>query len=316
MKQNENYNSFKKTAKFIANIISWTVLTILVVVAAFLLYYFIVNKIYANKGEKFAPAIGLYTIVSPSMEPNLKVYDVIVDKKVDKPSDIKVGDIITFISTSTISKGLTITHRVVALVETENGIEYKTQGDNNLSPDSTTVQFKNVLGKVMIKIPQLGRIQQFLSTSSGWLIVVVIPALLIIISDVLKIFKLSGAKKKVNSALESVEKKQAEEQEKKEEIKKELEKRYHVNREIGEPDPLPTNQKLKNVLVESKKVEVKEMKFELPKLKTVDNPVQVEEEMPVEIIKTINTSTNEFDSYNYKKKKRRNKKRNNNAQNR
>ena len=123
MKQRENYNGFKKTAKLVANIVSWTILTILVVIAAFLLYYFVANKIYASKGEQFSPAIGLYTIVSPSMEPNLRVYDVIIDKKVNNPNEIKVGDIITFISTSTISKGLTITHRVVALVETENGIE-------------------------------------------------------------------------------------------------------------------------------------------------------------------------------------------------
>lgn len=270
MKQKENYNGFRKTVKFIANIISWTILTILVIIAAFLLYYFVANKIYASKGENFSPAIGLYTIVSPSMEPNLKVYDVIVDKKVNDPSEIKVGDIITFISTSTISRGLTITHRVIALVETENGIEYKTQGDNNMSPDSTTVQFKNVLGKVVVKIPQLGRIQQFLSTSSGWLLVVVIPAVIIILNDILKIIKLTGAKKKVSDSIQTEEKKMKKEEEKKQEIKKELQKRYKIDREENEPDPLPTNLKLKNVGMAKKKIEPQESKFELPKLKTTE----------------------------------------------
>ncbi len=270
MKHSENYNGFKKTVKFVANVFSWTILTILVVIAAFLLYYFIANKIYAKKGEQFSPAIGLYTIVSPSMEPNLRVYDVIVDKKVSNPSEIKVGDIITFISTSTISKGLTITHRVVALVETENGIEYKTKGDNNMSPDSTTVQFKNILGKVVVKIPQLGRIQQFLSTSSGWLLVVVIPAVLIIFNDILKILKLTGAKKKVNEALHTEVVKEERIEAKKEEIKEELQKRYHINRENSDPDPLPTHQKLKNVGMERKPVEKIELPFELPKLKMVE----------------------------------------------
>lgn len=296
MKQKENYNGFRKTVKFIANIISWTILTILVIIAAFLLYYFVANKIYASKGENFSPAIGLYTIVSPSMEPNLKVYDVIVDKKVKDPSEIKVGDIITFISTSTISRGLTITHRVIALVETENGIEYKTQGDNNMSPDSTTVQFKNVLGKVVVKIPQLGRIQQFLSTSSGWLLVVVIPAVIIILNDILKIIKLTGAKKKVSDSIQTEEKKIRKEEEKKQEIKKELQKRYKIDREDNEPDPLPTKQKLKTVGMEKKKIEPKESKFELPKLKTT------EEKKEPEIIKqNLN-----------KKRNRKNKKKNNN----
>lgn len=292
----ENYNSFKKTFKFIANIISWTVLTILVLIAAFLLYYFVANKIYASKGEQFSPTIGLYTIVSPSMEPNLKVYDVIVDKKVSSPSEIKVGDIITFISTSSISKGLTITHRVVALVDTENGVEYKTQGDNNMSPDSTTVQFKNVLGKVIVKIPQLGRIQQFLSTKSGWLLVVVVPAVLIILNDILKILKLTGAKKKVNTALQSEEEKVKKEEIKKEEIKKELQKRYKIDREENEPDPLPTNRELKEVTsIKPMKVEEKVVKFELPKLK-VDNE---------ENIKTFQNN-----DYNEKKRKRKNKRKN------
>ena len=183
------------------------------------------------------------------------MYDVILDTKVKKPEDIKVGDIITFVSTSSISKGLTITHRVVAIVETENGLEYKTQGDNNLTPDSTTVQFKNVLGKVAFRIPQLGRVQSFLSSSYGWLIVVVIPALLIIISDIIKIFRLNGAKKKVNSALTSEVLQETKENQQKEEIKEKLKKRYQKNRALDEKDPLPTEKELRKIVVGKEKKE-------------------------------------------------------------
>lgn len=278
MNQKESYNGIKKIVKTIASVISWVVLVILLFLAAFLAYYFLANKLYASKGEKYEPKIGLYTIVSPSMTPNLKVYDVIVDVKVKKPEDIKVGDIITFISTSSISKGLTITHRVVAITETENGLEYKTQGDNNLSPDSTTVQFKNVLGKVLFKVPQLGRLQSFLSSSYGWLIIVVIPALLIILSDILKIFRLTGAKKKVNEALTTEVKKEEKEKEKKKEIEEKLKKRYYSGRGEKEPDPLKTKQELTNVNTKIKKNEPKkeiekeedqddEETYNLPKLK-------------------------------------------------
>ena len=139
-----------------------------------------------------------------------------------------------------------------------------------MSPDSTTVQFKNILGKVVIKVPQLGRIQQFLSTSSGWLLVVVIPAVLIIFNDILKIFKLTGAKKKVSHALQTEEEKAKQEVAKKEEIKVELKRRYHLDREIGEPDPLPTNQKLTKISKENSKEIMSTPKFELPKLKKVE----------------------------------------------
>ena len=56
MKQNENYN-FKSTTKFIANVVSWTVLVLLVIIAVFLLHYFIANKIADKKGERFTPTI-------------------------------------------------------------------------------------------------------------------------------------------------------------------------------------------------------------------------------------------------------------------
>lgn len=235
------------------------------------------------------------------MTPNLNVYDVILDTKVKKPEDIKVGDIITFISTSTMSKGLTITHRVVAIVETENGIEYKTQGDNNLTPDATTVQFKNVLGKVLFRIPQLGRLQYFLSSSYGWLIIVVIPALIIIISDIVKIIRLSGAKKKVNEALLSEDKKEQKEKAKKEEIEEKLKQRYHLNRNANEPEPLKTKKELTKLTVNKtiKEEPKKEVKIELPQPRKNDIPLdlpKLKTEVPKEIVITKK-----------KKKKRKNK---------
>lgn len=192
----QNYNNLKKIINRIIKITSWLFLAIFIIVVLFLSYSFVVSKVYEKKGEIYKPNISLYTIVSPSMEPKLKVYDVIINKKVKKPEDIKVGDIITFISTSNASKGLTVTHRVVAIVETENGIEYQTQGDNNMTLDATNVLFQNVLGKVIFTIPKLGRVQQFFSTSFGWLFIVVIPAFIIILNDIIKILKLARAKKK------------------------------------------------------------------------------------------------------------------------
>lgn len=198
MKAKENYSGFKGVFKYILNLLSWTALIILILLALFLAYYTINNKLYESKGEKFEPFVSLYTIVSGSMEPNINIYDVVVSKKVKSPSEIKVGDVITFVSTSSISKGFTVTHRVIEIVNTDEGIGYRTQGDNNLSPDTAPALYENVIGKVILRIPQLGRVQEFLSTKGGWLIVIVIPALFIIISDILKIFKLTGVKKKID----------------------------------------------------------------------------------------------------------------------
>ncbi len=239
----ERFHSFTNILKFISGIISWTILVILVIVAGFLLYYFVSVKLYAQKGEAYKPAFSLYTILSPSMEPNIKVYDVIFDMNVDSPEDIKEGDVITFISTATLTKGMTITHRVVQIIQDENGYSYMTKGDNNLANDGAAVPFDNVLGKVLFKIPQLGRVQEFLGTKGGWLIVVVIPALIVIISDILKIFRLQSSKNQVESYEQKEKKKKQEEQKRKDKIKEKLLQKYEEKIEKNEPAETETKEK-------------------------------------------------------------------------
>jgi len=55
-----------------------------------LVYYFVAVRIYAAKGSGHEPKFSLYTIITPSMTPNINVYDVVVDVKVDMPENIFV----------------------------------------------------------------------------------------------------------------------------------------------------------------------------------------------------------------------------------
>ena len=48
--------------------------------------------------------------------------------------------------------------------------------------------------KVILKIPMLGYLQEFLATDGGWIIVVLIPCLTVISYDIVKIIK--GLKRK------------------------------------------------------------------------------------------------------------------------
>ena len=141
-KSSDKFSSISSKIKFISGIISWVILVILVVIAMFLLYYFVAAKIYAQKGEEYKPAFALYTILSPSMVPNIKVYDVIVDVNVKNPQDIQVGDVITFRSTSSMTKDMIITHRVVQVKEENGEYSYVTKGDANLSPDASPAMMK------------------------------------------------------------------------------------------------------------------------------------------------------------------------------
>lgn len=236
MNAKNNYNGLKGVFKFIANVVSFTALVILILLALFLAYYTISTKIYEKRGEKFEPFVSLYTIISPSMTPNINVWDVVVSKKVNSPKEIKVGDVITFISTSSVSKGMTVTHRVVEITKNENGVAYKTKGDNNLSPDSAPAEYRNLIGKVILRIPQLGRVQDFLGTKGGWLIVIVIPALIIIISDILKIFKLVGVKNKIEKVNSEEEQKKVIQTKKEEKRKENIKKRLNMENTESKKD--------------------------------------------------------------------------------
>ena len=198
---NENFTGARKTFKKVCKIASKIAFAFLIFVALFLLYVGISTKIYKVKGEKkYEPAFSLYSIISPSMHPTIKVYDIIIDKRVTKPTDIKVGDIITFLSTSSYSEGLTVTHRVTAIRKNEEGkYEYQTQGDNNMSPDAAYAPYDRVLGKVIFKVPQFGRVQSFLSNKGGWILLIIIPILVIIIKDILKIAKLAKLEDKMSN---------------------------------------------------------------------------------------------------------------------
>ncbi len=197
---------FKKTFKYISHIISWTIFVFLVLGAIFLFYYFISVKLYEKKGVGNEPLFGLYTIISPSMEPNLRVYDVTVSKRINSPDDIVIGDVITF-NSSDFKQGqnVVVTHRVVEIIkDANNNYLYTTKGDNNFVKDPTPVHYSSIIGKVTTKIPQLGRVQFFVASKLGWLLIVILPALFIIIKEILSLTKQMSSNtknQKVNSLL-------------------------------------------------------------------------------------------------------------------
>ncbi len=177
----------KEIFHLISTIISWTLFSILIICAAFLLYYFIATQIYAVKGEKYEPKFSLYSIMSNSMKPNINVYDVIVDVRVDNPEEKKAGDVITFISHAPETDGMTITHRVVAVIKNKDGqYSYQTKGDNAPAEDTGRVAYSSIIGKVALKIPMLGRLQLLVSDFTGGILILLCVSLFIILKGLVK----------------------------------------------------------------------------------------------------------------------------------
>ena len=184
----------KRVWKTFYKIISYTIIIILMIIAAFFIFYVISGKL-AERQDK-TPPFGLYTIISPSMTPNIKVYDVVFVKNVDT-NTLKVNDVITFYSTNAFFGGTPITHRIVEILDVpDTGTMYRVKGDANEEADEEKVLPSNVIGKVLFRIPSLGKVQFFLASKTGWLIAILIPAIVILVYDIYKLIKLIKVKKK------------------------------------------------------------------------------------------------------------------------
>lgn len=185
--------------KYVYNVISWTIFTLLIIIACLLIYYFVSVRLYSRFGDKFEPKFSVYTIVSQSMTPTINVYDVIVNTKINSIDDVKTNDVITFISTWNVNNGMTVTHRVAGIKYLDNGEKCLiTRGDYNTNEDPSCVKEENIIGITRAVIPKLGNIQALLANKIGWIIIVILPATYIIIKDVLKIVRMAEEDKKDN----------------------------------------------------------------------------------------------------------------------
>lgn len=179
--------------------ILFNIVIFLVCVIAFVLIAYVFLAQIHKDDNNYKPSISFYTIVSPSMNPVIKVYDVVVNIKPNGPEDIEIGDIITYVSTNSTSEGMTITHRVVAITKAENGnYEYQTQGDNNSEPDGVLVTYDNVIGKEIMIIPKLGKIQFLLANKKSWLLLLLIPVMIFVFKDIYDLIELFGLRRKVD----------------------------------------------------------------------------------------------------------------------
>lgn len=182
--------------KFIIGVLSYSLFIWLLLIGITLLVYVADMKIRQSKDDYTPPKYNAYVVLTGSMIPQINIKDVVITKKVEA-KELEVGDIITFISSDPRFEGITVTHRITAIGKDKATGEttYTTKGDNNNVEDTAKAYDYNVLGKVILKIPKLGYLQEFLATQGGWIIVILIPCLLVISYDIVQIIK--SIKKKI-----------------------------------------------------------------------------------------------------------------------
>lgn len=137
--------------------------------------------------------LRMFTVVTGSMEPKYNVGDVLIAKEV-KPSDVKVGDAVSYIGSNNYA-GKIITHEVVDIYKDANdAFVYRTKGINNPLDDLYPVYENQLYGVVVYKVITLSFVYKIVGTSYGLFLFVILPLLYIIGSEILSIMLDNKAK--------------------------------------------------------------------------------------------------------------------------
>lgn len=172
----------KERTKKIGKIIK-TILNILVgiVLIAFIVVV-LLQRFSDNKLSFFN--YRMFTVVSESMKPKYDIGDVLVAKETE-PSEIKVGDTISYQGVSGSLANKVITHEVVKIEQDENGkYLFHAKGLANIVEDPVLSE-DQLYGVVVYKSVILSLIYRIVNTNIGFYLFIIVPILYIIGSEVI-----------------------------------------------------------------------------------------------------------------------------------
>ena len=203
-----------KAVHIVLNVILWVVI---VIAACFSILTF------ASKSDAGVANIGGYTpmtVLSDSMVPTFSSGDLIIVHEVADPASLQEGDIIAF-WTLINNQRVINTHRIAEVVTSGDLCQFVTKSDANEREDNLLVSPGDIIGVYSFKIPVLGQVLEFISSSIGFLLIIVLPLLVFFIWQLYRLITLVVEMKKEAVREASAEEKARLEAEIREKIKAE-----------------------------------------------------------------------------------------------
>lgn len=180
----------KKAGTIVISVLLW----IIILIAA--LYAFTTMATRDNQNVSSLLGYTPLVVKTNSMSPTFDAGDLIFIKKCD-PDTLKEGDIICFHTIIDNEYALN-THRIEKIDESNGVRSYTTMGDNNNGiADRHIISNGDIVGKYTGHLKKAGKVMDFLSSSTGFLIVIVILMLLFFIYQVYNLIMISIRLKKV-----------------------------------------------------------------------------------------------------------------------
>ena len=175
----------------VVKILRVVVTLLLVIAAAGMMIFTVVSVSTFDRADRNLFGYKAFIVLSDSMsKTDFSAGDLVLVKEVDA-STLKEGDIIAYTSQNTSNYGETVTHKIRKLTTDANGEPgFVTYGTTTDTDDETIVTYSYVLGKYATHIPKVGTFFQFLKTTPGYIVCILVPFLLLILIEGVRCIRL------------------------------------------------------------------------------------------------------------------------------
>ena len=176
-----------KALKIIRSAAVWLV----VALAAGMMIFTVVSVSTFDRSDRSLFGYKAFIVLSDSMsKTDFNAGDLVLVREVE-PASLKEGDIIAYTSQNTSNYGETVTHKIRRLTTDANGEPgFVTYGTTTDTDDETVVTYPYVIGKYTGHIPKVGTFFQFLKTTPGYIVCILIPFLLLILLEGIRCIRL------------------------------------------------------------------------------------------------------------------------------
>jgi signal peptidase len=137
--------------------------------------------------EDGIPSIGGYfplVVLTDSMYSEIASGDLVIYHTAEA-EEVSVGDVIAFYDPAGSDSSI-VTHRVIEITEQDGALAFRTKGDATDTADATLVPAENLAGVFCRRFAGAGHIALFMQSTTGIIVCVVIPLMLLIGYDLVR----------------------------------------------------------------------------------------------------------------------------------
>lgn len=176
-----------KAWKVIRSIFVW----LMVVLAVGMMVFTVISVSTFDRADRKLFGYRAFIVLSDSMsKTDFNAGDLVLVKEVD-PATLQEGDIIAYTSQNTANYGETVTHKIRSLTTDASGEPgFITYGTTTDTDDETVVTYPYVLGKYSSHIPKVGTFFQFLKSTPGYIVCILVPFLVLILLEGVRCIRL------------------------------------------------------------------------------------------------------------------------------